>query len=306
MKSEAAHFTHRVRGRLQKMLGRLLAWISFPFGYDVIRRDYYSPIPDLRQMPESAWSEASSLGGLKLDLDEQTTFVEDELAPFVAEFDPPLESSNDSSRFFLSNGTYGSVDAETLYAMIRYLKPKRIIELGSGRSTQVISEARNQNASDGVQSDFSVYDPFPTPLTQKISIDSFQLNAVSATEVPLEKFTELASGDVLFVDTTHTVKMGSEVNYVIFEALPMLAPGVVVHFHDIFIPWPYPRKWLTQSHRFWGEQYLLQAFLQFNSDFEPLLATQALSRERAEKLRDVIPSFDSDVSPGAFWIRRLP
>lgn len=188
--------------------------------------------------------------------------------------------------------------------MIRSLRPARIIELGSGRSSQVISAARTRNATEAAPSEFYVADPFPTSLTRTSADGLFQLDTISATDVPLERFSQLGSGDVLFVDTTHTVKMGGEVNYIILEVLPTLAPGVVVHFHDIFLPWPYPRKWLVQSRRFWVEQYLLQAFLSFNSAFEPLLATQALSRERPDQLGRAIPSFSRDVSPGAFWIRR--
>lgn len=305
MKQGESHLMRRIRGRLQKVAGRVLGWLGYPLGYDTLRRDYYSPIPNLRQLPESSWDEASLLGGVKLDLDRQITFLENELAPLISEFNPPLDPAGDSSSFFLRNGTYGSVDAETLYAMIRHLRPKQVIELGSGRSTQVISAARTRNDSDGAPSGYYVADPFPTPLTRKIAPGLFQLETISATEVPLERFAELASGDVLFVDTTHTVKMGGEVNYIILDVLPTLAPGVVVHFHDIFLPWPYPRKWLTKSRRFWAEQYLLQAFLSFNSAYEPLLATQALSRDRPDQLKRAIPTFDRDVvSPGAFWIRR--
>jgi hypothetical protein len=285
-----------------------LAHVADRLGYDLVLRDYYSPIPDLRSLPASVWSAPSALGGISLDLDRQMTFLEQDLAPFVAEFDPPLDPVEDPARFFLRNGTYESFDAETLYAMIRYLRPQRIIELGSGRSTQVIATARLRNASDGMPSSCYVVDPFPSELTREIAGGSFELDAISATEVPVGRFAELRAGDVLFVDTTHTVKFGSDVNYIVLEVLPTLAPGVVVHFHDIFLPWPYPRAWLEQSRWFWTEQYLLQAFLAFNSTFEPLLAAHALSRSPySDRLRQVVPTFDSSVQPGAFWLRhRLP
>lgn len=275
-------------------------------GYDMVLRDYYSPIPNLRALPQSAWSHASALGGVSLDLQAQMAFLEVTLAPFLGEFNPPRAPTGDPQEFFLCNGTYEAVDAHTLYAMIRFLRPRRVIELGSGRSTQLIVRARGRNAREGAPSSHSVVDPFPTDLVRTLAESSIELAEMSATDVPLARFSELSAGDVLFVDTTHTVKLGGEVNYVVLEALPALAPGVVVHFHDVFLPWAYPRSWLADSRLFWAEQYLLQAFLAFNSSFEVLLAAQALWRTHPDRLARAIPALGSGVSPGAFWLRRTP
>jgi methyltransferase family protein len=284
--------------------GRPLIRVGDRLGYDIVSRNYYSPIPDLRRLPESVWSEPSALEGISLDLELQMAVLERDLAPFVAEFGPPLHRPADPTQFFLHNGTYESVDAETLYAMVRLLRPKQIIELGSGRSTQVMAAARAQNASEGAPSSCYVVDPFPADFTREIAAGSFELDTISATNVPIERFDELTMGDVLFVDTTHTVKLGGDVVYIMLEVLPALAPGVVVHFHDIFLPWPYPRSWLTESRWFWAEQYLLQAFLAFNSAFETLLAMHALSRRYPDRLQRVFPTFGPSVKPGAFWLRR--
>jgi hypothetical protein len=291
---------NRIRKRTDRLLTRVAEWL----GYDLVRRDFYSPIPDLHLLPESIWSSESPLAGVSLDLERQMTLLEQDLAPFVAEFDPPSERSPDPGQFFLHNGTYESVDAETLFAMIRFLRPKRIIELGSGRSTQVIAQARAQNALVGDASEHYVVDPFPSPLTHTISAEGFELGAVSATDVPVARFQELMPGDVLFVDTTHTVKLGGDVTYIMLEVLPALSPGVVVHFHDIFLPRPYPRDWLTDARRFWAEQYLLQAFLAFNGAFETLLAANLLAHRYPDRVERVIPTFGPGVEPGAFWLRR--
>jgi len=291
---------NRIRRRADRSLIRVAEWL----GYDLVRRDFYSPIPDLRQLPESVWRSESPLAGVSFDLERQMTFLEQDLAPFVAEFDPPIERLPDPAQFFLHNGTYESVDAETLYAMIRFLRPKRIIELGSGRSTQVIARARAQNVLDGGVSEHYVVDPFPSPMTQTIAAHGFELGSVSATDVPIARFQELTSGDVLFVDTTHTVKLGGDVTYIMLEVLPALSPGVVVHFHDIFLPRPYPRDWLVDARRFWAEQYLLQAFLAFNGAFETLLATNFLARRYPDRVERAIPTFGPGVEPGAYWLRR--
>lgn len=285
---------------MEPSLIRVAEWL----GYDLVRRDYYSPIPDLQRLGESVWSEPSALGGISFDLERQMTFLEQDLAPFMTEFRPPLDPQPDPTQFFLHNGTYESVDADTLYAMVRFLRPKKILELGSGRSTQVISAARAHNASDGAASEHHVIDPFPNALVRTIAPGAFDLETISATDVPLERFAELAPGDVLFIDTTHTVKLGGDVTYLLLEALPLLRPGVVVHVHDIFLPWSYPRAWLVESRWFWAEQYLLQAFLAFNEAFEPVLATHFLARTYGDRMQRVIPTFGPAVEPGAFWLRR--
>jgi hypothetical protein len=295
----------RVADRLRRGANPRLTAVAGRLGYDIVLRDYYSPIPDLSDVPDAAWTTPSALGGVAWRLDEHMGFLERDLARFVAEFDPPRDPTSDPTAFFLRNGTYESVDAETLYAMIRYLRPTRVIELGSGRSTQVIAAARAANRADGVESSYQVVDPYPTALTRAISQGAFRLDEISATDVPIDRFAELRQDDVLFVDTTHTVKFLSDVNYVILDVLPVLAPGVVVHFHDVFLPMHYPRPWLEVSRWFWAEQYLLQAFLAFNSSFETLLPTHALSQPPyANRLAKVVPSFGPDVNPGAFWLRR--
>jgi hypothetical protein len=123
-----------------------------------------------------------------------------------------------------------------------------------------------------------------------------------ATDIALEEFAALDAGDVLFVDTTHTVKTGGDVNYLVLEALPALSPGVLVHFHDIFLPWEYPRLWLEKE-LYWAEQYLLQAFLAFNPRFEVLFAAHHLSRAAPDRLARTVPSFRPGKWPGAFWLR---
>src|SRR5207247_5820903 len=95
----------------------------------------------------------------------------------------------------------------------------------------------------------------------------------------------LQSGDVLFIDSSHTVKIGGDVNYLFLEVLPRLKPGVIVHVHDIFLPFEYPREWVRDDFRFWAEQYLLQAFLTFNSEFQVLMANNYLNHSYAKVLR---------------------
>jgi hypothetical protein len=293
----------RVRNRLRLAFGVPLRCIGDRLGYDVLLRHYYSPVPDVRALPESVWNRQSPLDGVALDLDQQLEFLETRLGQFVPEFSPPLQGSPKQQEFFLDNGRYGRVDAEILFAMVRQFEPKLIIELGSGRSTQVIQAALAGNQSRGISARHWVIDPFPSELIQANS-GSAEIEERSVTDLSGNRFAALSQGDILFVDTTHTVKMASDVNFLVLDVLPSLAPGVVVHFHDIFLPWEYPRAWLEKLRRFWAEQYLLQAFLAFNGSFEVLLAAHAIARQHPERLRRVVPTFATGVEPAAFWIRR--
>ena len=273
--------------------------------YDIVRRDYYSPVPDLSALPEDVWERRSAIGGVELNAAAGIEFVESRLASFVSELQVPLDGPREPGDFFLRNGNFESVDAELLYGVIRATAPRRVIELGSGYSTLLINLACRANARDGVEAVHEAFDPYPREQIVGTSLpDPTRLTPISATDVPPGRFEELQPGDVLFVDSTHTVKLGSDVNFVILDVLPRLRPGVVVHFHDIFLPWEYPRTWFTEMQYYWAEQYLLQAFLAFNADFEVLIPAQAVAREYPERLRRVIPSFAEGASPGSMWLRR--
>jgi hypothetical protein len=272
-------------------------------GFDLLPRSYYSPIPELGVLPADHFARPLPMPGLRWDVGAQLALLEGDLAPHVRAFPFPREPSPDGG-FHLDNGNYESVDAELLWAFTRHLRPRRVVELGSGWSTLVIAGALEANARDGHPATFVAYDPYPRPIVSPRPAGLHALEAIGAADVPLERFTELEAGDILFVDTTHTVKAGSDVNRIVLEVLPQLAPGVAVHIHDIFLPYEYPEEWLREQQWYWAEQYLLQAFLAFNDRFEVLLGANALARAHAARVGAVVPSFSPDVVPGALWLRR--
>lgn len=278
-------------------LSRRAPWV----GMDVVRHDYHSPIPDLDRLPATHFSEPHAMPAVAWDLDAQLALLEGELAGYLTERDYPRRAD---SGFYLENDSYESVDAETLWALVRYLEPRRIVELGSGFTTLLLSEAAEANRREGHPVELAVFDPYPKRLLDAVPAGRIELDRVSGLDIPLERFLELGARDVLFVDTTHTVKAGSEVNRIVLDILPRLAPGVVVHFHDVFLPYEYPERWLRRQRWFWAEQYLLQAFLACNDTYEVLLATNALTRAWPERVGALIPSFGQGAEPGAFWIRR--
>ena len=220
-------------------------------GFDLVRRNYYSPIPDLDQLDPAIWEKPRDLPGLEIDFDRMLRLL-DELRPFMSE--APAGGS-----------MYGGLDAALLYGIVRRYQPERVLEVGSGMSTRIAAAAIQANGHGIIVSaDPNVETPVDAPFAEH--------HDWPAETIPLAEFQKLKAGDILFVDTTHTVKIGSEVNRLILQVLTRLNQGVFVHFHDIFTPWEYPRYVPERQRGFWAEQYLLEAFLTENPRFEVLFA----------------------------------
>ncbi len=264
-------------------------------------KTYYSPIPDLRALPAEIWNEADPMKGIAFDLDAQAAFLETELSESLKEFAPD-EAVDARYCYDVSNASYPLPDARVLFALVRRLRPQLIVELGSGQTSRVIAQACRMNAADGHKSTYRAYDPFPTAIDAGLP-GLTDLAGIDAQTVPEEVFTQLTSGDILFVDTTHTVKLGSEVNRIVLRVLPLLAPGVLVHFHDISLPYEYPRYLFEDYALYWTEQYLLQAFLSMNPNFEVVCAVHALCRDRP-KAAAAVGLAGEGQDGGAFWVRR--
>jgi hypothetical protein len=118
-------------------------------------------------------------------------------------------------------------------------------------------------------------------------------------------FERLEAGDILFIDSSHVVKTGSDVNYLFLEVLPRLKPGVVIHVHDIFLPHEFPKAWVMDLHLFWTEQYLLQAFLTHNAEFEVLFANAYMGARHQTEMQRTFPR-SQWWGGGSFWLRRKP
>jgi predicted O-methyltransferase YrrM len=273
-------------------------------GLHVVRANYYSPIPDTDTVPASTWTDPAPMPGLALDLDAQLGWLRDDLGPFLDEFRPPRDPPGNADGYFLDNSMYGPVDAALLHAIVRWAKPSRILEVGAGFSTLVASGAAQLNAADGSPVDHRVVDPYPSPVLARLG-DRVGVRPLGATEIPAEDFAALGSGDVLFIDTTHTLRPANDVLFLLLEAVPALAPGVIVHVHDVFRPYEYPRELLDTFGAYWQEHWLLQALLVQNDRFEVLAANHALFRDRLPALRALVPSLEGvDHAPSGFWFRR--
>ena len=222
----------------------------------------------------------------------------------MAQFDPPATAPPGAHHYATENPSYSLLDASVHFGMIRALRCRRVLELGSGHSTLLSAQAGRLNAAEGHPLELVVYDPYPGVVDESLP-GLHALHRSPAQQVPLTVFERLEADDVLFVDTTHTVKLGSEVNFILLEILPRLKPGVVVHVHDVFLPFEYPQTWIRELGLYWNEQYLLQAFLAHNESWEVLAAVHALSRLRADELTALLPTQHANrTDGGSFWMRR--
>jgi Methyltransferase domain len=266
-------------------------------GFHVTPVHFYEPIPDTQALPETLWSQPSELVGIDMNQSTQLDLLQnhfprfrDEYKNFPAELSPAHRTP------------FRGTDVLVAYCMVRHFKPRRIIEVGSGFSSLVLAQAAAKNKN----SSLICIDPFPGEPLRKGSIPALQsLIETKIQDLDVEFFSQLESGDILFIDSSHTVKIGGDVNYLFLEVLPRLNPGVIVHVHDVFLPFEYRPDWVLNELRFWTEQYLLQAFLTFNSQFEVLLANYYLSRYHKEHLRTAFPDLPRWIG-GSFWMRRQP
>ena len=264
-------------------------------GFHVTRVHFYQPIPDTRSLPEELWSQPSKLVGIDMNDSVQLDLLRNHFSKFRSEYES-ISAEPPPDQVWPFSGP----DALVAYCMVRHFRSRRIIEVGSGSSSLVLGQAAAKNND----STLICIDPFPGELLRKGSIPALQsLIQSRVQDVELEFFSQLEAGDILFIDSSHTVKVGGDVNYLFLEVLPRLKPGVIVHVHDIFFPFDYPRDWMVEKFRFWTEQYLLQAFLIFNSEFEVLMANSYLNYYHLSELKAAFPNLRRWES-GSFWMRR--
>jgi predicted O-methyltransferase YrrM len=275
-----------------------------------VRRHYparhpYSPLPDYREVKarsEELFSKEVDPGpSIDLRSDAQVSLLRD-LAVFYVEFTWP-ERWRPGYRFYLANTWFRHGDAIILYAMLRHCRPQRVIEVGSGFSSALMLDTNEKFLNRS--SRFTFIEPSPGRLLDLLDATDRQSvhllrNVLQAT--PLSTFLELQANDFLFIDSSHVSKIGSDVNYIFFEVLPMLRSGVIVHFHDIFWPFEYPREWIMDGGAL-NEAYVLRAFLQYNDKFEIMLFNSYIGYKCAPLVRELMPEFLKNTG-GSLWLRK--
>ncbi|MGD6934488.1 MAG: class I SAM-dependent methyltransferase [Candidatus Bathyarchaeia archaeon] len=274
-------------------------------GYHVTPNHFFFPIPNTASLTDGLWEQESKLVGVEMHLEKQLELLNEVFPKYARENLFPKTQTSNPNEFYLDNGSFGSVDAEVLHVMIRHFKPRRVIEIGSGYSTLVSAKACQLNKQkDGVSTELIAIEPYPNETLKQGFPGLTELIKKPLENVDLDIFSGLGENDILFIDSTHVLKIGGDVKYLYLEVLPRVAGGVIVHSHDIFFPYEYPKSWVKENHWFWTEQYLLQAFLAFNSEFEVMWASQYMSRRYPKELAKVFQSYNEAACPGSLWLKR--
>lgn len=295
---------------MMRRLRDAILWRAFPFfeklGMHVLPVRFDSPIPDTGALAANRqlFDEHHPMTGIDIDLGRQLQFVKEHVTPweqaYVAAGDGRF--GVDESRMI----SYAPVNALALYAMIRQFRPARMIEVGSGMSTRVAAAAFRANADAGSPGVYTVFDPYAADDLAR-ACPNVTVTSRKIEDIGLEAFLELDAGDILFIDSSHTVKAFGDVNFLFLTVLPRLRPGVIIHVHDIFFPRDYLPHHFFSPHvkQIWQEQYLLHAFLMFNREFEVLVSWSYLHFEAQHELKAMFPWYHASRCPSSFWMRRV-
>jgi predicted O-methyltransferase YrrM len=268
-----------------------------------ITNHYYEPLFDDRQM-KLPLNRMRNLPGIDWNLQEQLSLLskfhyQEELLAF------PYKKPSGGHSYFYDNPSLGPGDAEYLYSIIRHFKPRRIIEVGSGYSTLMMIAAIEKNRSENPAYECTTIciEPYEMPWLEKTGV---QVVRKLVEQMDLSFFQTLGENDILFIDSSHVIRPQGDVLYEFLEILPSIAPGVIVHVHDIFTPGDY-RKELIDEVTFWNEQYLLEAFLSCNKQFRIIGALHYLKNYCGEDIMAKLPLLKKHpaTEPGSFWMRKV-
>jgi predicted O-methyltransferase YrrM len=286
-----------------KELNKSLGSLCFPLGH------FYSPIVNVSEIFERFWRKAqlpipASLPGISIGLSSQTRTWQ-RMLPFLREI-PFGPEKRVGLRYYFENPSYSYGDGSVLYSMLRMFCPRRIIEIGSGYSSACTMDTIEHYLDGPVA--VTLIEPYPSLVRQILDNDALgriTLHELPVQDVALTVFDELQKDDILFIDSTHIMKTASDVCYELFDILPRLAPGVLIHFHDVFWPFEYPTSWVLEENRSWNELYGLRSFLMYNEQFEIIFLNDYFMRFERELIKQTFPTFLKNTG-GSLWLRKLP
>ena len=296
---------------------------NFRFIYPYTPGHYYSPLPDYKEVlarsQELVDKDTAECPGINLREKEQLKLLES-FSCYYSDLPFPTQPA-ENTRYYYENGWFGYADAITLYSILRHYEPRNIIEIGSGFSSAAMLDVNDLFFKR--QARFTFIEPHPSRLfgllTQKDK-NRYTVLEQQVQDVPLEVFRTLSTNDILFIDSSHVVKLGSDVGYILFNILPELRPGVIIHFHDIFWPFEYPKEW-TLVGIAWNESYFLRSFLQFNEAFEIMYLNSFIAKRHTDILREKMPLCDRELrsspaptepsslglytAPSSLWLKKV-
>jgi methyltransferase family protein len=266
---------------------------------------YSSPIPSkdslIKNQNKIFNSNIETIDGVNLNSNSQLELLES-FSEFSRDFNFP-KKKQPGNRYYYDNPMFGYNDSYVLHCFLRKFKPNNIIEIGSGYSSAFLLDSIDLINSSSCKLTF--IEPYPDRLYSLLGKEDRTRTTIieeNVQEVSLEVFESLGNNDILFVDTSHVLKIDSDLSKIIFSILPILNKGVLIHFHDIFWPFEYP-KVIIDDGRLWNESYFLRSFLQFNDTFEIVFFTSYLEGVYRDKITEKIPAHING-SGSSLWLRK--
>ncbi len=292
-------YLHDEINRLKSQLIAYRKNMMFPPGH------YYSPIvsvPEIKKDEHRIWKEdiPDILPGIDLNVDHQIQLM-DKLKDYYSEI-PFQAEPKESFRYYYKNDYYSYTDAIVLYTMLQHFKPERIIEVGSGFSSAVMLDTNEHFLKEKIHLEF--IEPNPKRLYSIFNDEdreNIKVNEKLVQHIPISKFKDLQAGDILFIDSSHVAKTDSDLNFILFEILPNLNKGVLIHFHDIFYPFEYPKEWVF-SGRNWNENYILRAYLMHANAYKIILFADYLHTKHPETFSKMPLAYQN--TGGCLWLEK--
>lgn len=280
-----------LRSRVARKLSRrMFHFLERHFDLHLTFNEYYSPIPSVKDLTPETFEKPFSMAGVDMNEAGQIELMETVLPRYLDEYEPS------------PNGGLSLVDAYVLYALIRERKPRKIVEIGGGDSTMIAMRAVEKNRELGFPCHFTCIEPYPRKFLLDASWPDYELVTELVQNVPVSRFEDV---DLLFIDSSHVSKIGSDVNYEFLEIIPHTPVGCLIHWHDIAIPTNYWQDWVRTSGQFWNESYMLHAFLLFNNAFKVRWAARYLLARHLPKLKKNFPYLRDQHRLSSFWVERI-
>lgn len=278
------------------------------WGVHIRRINYYEPLPDFRKITVASTLTRRKNLAIDFDLAAQVQLQQKIAEPVRQELEELAKNSDNLSGYPFKNDYFSYLDAAVYYAMIRFLKPARIVEIGCGFSTRIADKALKANRSEGHVGTLTCIEPYPQPRLTEFKLE-IKLIEQRVEDVPLSVFSSLGENDILFIDSSHAASFQSDVCKEFLEIMPALQSGVWVHVHDIFFPTDYPARWLIEKRIAFNEQYMLEAFLAFNAHFKPAAALRWLWMDHRQSMKNSWPlavqTPDDGLGAASFWMKRV-
>lgn len=272
---------------------------------------YYSPIPSLEELREyknRIFDNSKTIRGIDLNEEGQILLM-DEFCKFYGDLDFSFKNSR-KHRYYYDNPSFKEPDAIILFSVLRHLRPQKVIEIGSGFTSALMLDINEKHFNNSI--DLTFVEPYPDLLLSLLKEEDkagLKLISDKTQNIDLKIFDNLNAGDLLFIDSTHVSKTGSDVNTIIFEILPILKPGVIIHFHDVVFPFEYPEEWVFNTNGkwkgfSWNESFMLRAFLMFNEQFTIYFFGSYMLSCNRDFFSENMPLFLKSI-PGSIYLKKV-